>query len=321
VGGYNIPDMIKNMYTSFGGYAKFSIVRKENEDFIKPKYNEHIIEHKLSDYEKLIFTQSRLVLQELNKTAKNLKDNHDVNGLRKFNAYLLGMIAYVRQCVVNPIIPISKIFIDIADFNERSHLSEIVSKRFKDMGINEYFEKDESLISSRYSEIFKVLEKHPTERILIFSCYRSCIELLIQLMKERYNRDVFTIDSTQNSSKKRGEVLALTYQIGAEGLNLQSGSVVLLVDLDWNSSKIKQAIGRIYRPGQLALSVNIYFFISNTGMEQEMIKKNRIKDEMLKELEFGSTTKKFPKLKVEDMIKIINMDLKQDLIMMRNVRT
>lgn len=333
-GGYTLPDMTMNIFSKekFSGYRKFTIYRQDNKDFIRPKYTEQIISHNLNQDEKNIFINSRIILQELNKKSKELKKNGDVLGVRKFNAYILGMIAYIRQCVINPAIPISKIIMDIADFSQRTELSEIVAKRFTEMGIKKYFDNDESLISTRYKEVFKIIEKHASDKLIIFSSYRTSIDLLIYMLKEylHINRKIFTIESTLND-KKRGQILdefdkdtngilAITYNIGSEGLNLQSANTVLLIDLEWNSSKIKQAIGRINRPGQLSLEIFVYFFISNTGMEHELIKKNRIKDEMLKDLETGHTTKKFPRLKVEEMLKIINTDLKTDLYNMRNVK-
>lgn len=333
-GGYTLPDMTMNMFTKnkFAGYRKYTIYRDDNKDFVRPKYTEQIISHNLNNDERNIFINSRLILQELAKKAKQLKQNGDVVGLRKFNAYILGMISYVRQCVINPAIPMSKIIMDIADFTERTELSEIVATRFTEMGIKTYFDDDKNVISTRFAEIFKVIEKHSNEKIIIFSSYRTCIDLLISAMQDfiKIKRKIFTLEAKLND-KKRGKILedfekeengilAITYNIGSEGLNLQSASTVLLVDLEWNSSKIKQAIGRINRPGQLALEIFVYFFVSNTGMEHELIKKNRIKDEMLKDLALGSTNKKFPTLQIADMLKIINTDLKTDLVTMRNTK-
>ena len=81
----------------------------------------------------------------------------------------------------------------------------------------------------------------------------------------------------------------------------------MLVDLWWNSAKIQQAIGRVFRPGQKK-TVYAYIFISNTSMESQMIEKNKLKAEMLKELEVGKTTKRIPKLTLRQIMNIINSE-------------
>ena len=50
----------------------------------------------------------------------------------------------------------------------------------------------------------------------------------------------------------------------------------MLIDFYWNSAKTKQAIARIYRYGQTANLVNIYMFISNTGIEKIIMKKQKL---------------------------------------------
>jgi SNF2 family DNA or RNA helicase len=127
-------------------------------------------------------------------------------------------------------------------------------------------------------------------------------------------RDV--IEEFQKSEKG---ILLLPYTLGAEGLNLQRANVVMLMDLWWNSAKIQQAIGRAFRPGQLAQRIFVYIFISNTGMENELIKKNDLKSEIIRELQTGRTKLKIPKLTVKQIINIISSDENGEYL--RNIRS
>ena len=51
----------------------------------------------------------------------------------------------------------------------------------------------------------------------------------------------------KNFENSKNGIFFLTYQLGAEGLNLQFASTVLLVNYWWNSSKTSQANGRNYQ--------------------------------------------------------------------------
>jgi SNF2 family DNA or RNA helicase len=72
-------------------------------------------------------------------------------------------------------------------------------------------------------------------------------------------------------------ILLLTYQVGANGLNLQCSNTVLLLDFWWNTGKINQAIARVLRYGQEAKKINIYYFTSNTGIEKILFDKQQAK--------------------------------------------
>ena len=317
-GPRSLPDMKSYLKSSdFKGLKQYIIHRKENAEFkIRPKYTEEIVIHDLYPVENRIFQASREVLIELSDTVKKLKEEKD-DEFRRFSAYLLAMITYVRQFLICPVIPIASIYCDIADFEERSQLSKIVEQRFRKIGIEDWLEDENSIMSSRFKNLIEKVEKHEDERVIIFSCFRTPLTLMQDILSES-GRDTFTISANMNTvirSKTIADfeissngIMLLPYSIGAEGLNLQCASVVMLMDLWWNSAKIQQAIGRIFRPGQKASEIFIYIFVSNTGMEQKMIEKNSIKNEILKELQEGSTNKKIPKMHVNQIIEIINSE-------------
>jgi SNF2 family DNA or RNA helicase len=319
------PDMIAHMSSEFKGFQTVIIHRDDNREFVaRPKYTEQIVTHELTATELKIFKESREILNLLNKELQIMKENEDIDGMRLFSAYLLAMITYIRQFLVCPIIPITSIYCDIADFTERSKLSVMIAEKFNTLNITEWLNDTDSVMSSRFKSVLGKVSNHPNERIIIFSCFRTTLTLLQNLTDEIGERKTFTI--TASSSIKAREkiiksfeafpngILFLPYSLGAEGLNLQCASVVMLMDLWWNSAKIQQAIGRVFRPGQASLEIFIYIFVSNTGMETEIIKKNIIKKEILDELHVGTTDKKIPRMTLQQIVSVINSNVNREML-------
>jgi non-specific serine/threonine protein kinase len=244
-----------------------------------------------------------------------LKELGDTTGVRQFNSYLLAIITYLRQSLVCPLIPITNVAIDMADFQSRSELSEIFTKEIKNLNLDQWLNEENSLKSTRIQEVIKTIDKHINDRVLIFSTFRTSIDMLTYFIKDR---EVFTISSEMNVKKReqtqtkfeesKNGILLLTYELGSEGLNLQCSSVVLLVDFWWNGSTTNQAIARILRFGQQSKEVNVYYFTSNTGLEKAIFDKQFNKFVILEELQTGPSTTKIPKMKVQDIIRIIDME-------------
>jgi SNF2 family DNA or RNA helicase len=111
-----------------------------------------------------------------------------------------------------------------------------------------------------------------------------------------------------------GNILLLTYIIGAEGLNLQCSNTVLLADFEWNDGKTRQSIGRVLRYGQTSKVVNIYYFTSNTGVEKAIFTKHDEKLVILDEMSVGAIKSKIKKLSVKELINIINKEDNIDAI-------
>ena len=328
-GANTLPDMRRELKSTFTGFKKYLIARTDNTEFVdRPEYIEEIVTHTLDTNEAKIFEVSREVLKELATIVKQKKREGDVEGRRKFGAYILALITYIRQFVICPIIPIASIYCDIADFSEKSELSKILSEKFKQIKIDKWLDDEESILSSRFKSIVEKIKNHKGERILVFSCFRTTITLFQDILnKQGYT--TFTISATHSTDKRKtilekfaesdGGIMLLPYSVGAEGLNLQCASVVMVMDLWWNCSKIQQAIGRAFRPGQTAPSVHVYMFVSNTQMENELIKKNQLKQEILQELENGPSKKTFPRMSTEKIMDIIGVDINQHYL--RSIRT
>lgn len=312
------------MDTNYRGYNHTCITRDNVILFKHPKINKLIINHKLSDEEAKIYTLMKMIILEINKIIKKFAINGDKTNKRKFSSYMLAMITYLRQSTITPILPIANAILDTSDISNDSQLSKIIVNNIKNLDIYDYIDDADNIISTRIKEILDVVEKKKDDLIIIFTNFRTNLDILMHLILSELHRDVFTITATQNICNREktlndfknstNGILLLTYNIGSEGLNLQFCQTILLTDLFWNSSKTDQAIARILRPGQIAEEIFIYYFISNTAMEKTMIKKNKNKVDILNELKNGKMVTKLEKINTAEIIKILeNEDCFNDL--------
>lgn len=302
----------------FAGFEKYTIKRTTNTEFVKPKYTEQIISHSLNEYEVKVFSITKTLLKELRKKVIDSKRKGDVIGQRLYSAYMMATITYLRQALICPLIPITSIYCDMGDFKARSELSEIAMEHFTDNNLTAYLESDENIISSRFKAIITKIIEHQNQKCIVFSAFRSVITLLMNICEtQMFGRQLFTISSSMsiktrkdvisNFEKSDNAVLLMTYDIGAEGLNLQCASVVMLVDLWWNSAKMDQAIGRVYRPGQKS-DVNVYMFVSNTFIESKLIEKNTVKSTIINEVQTGKIKTVVPKISVDRIMEMVDID-------------
>jgi len=313
-----LPDtklLIKNK-AKFRGLNETLVVRQQNLAFVAPKVNEQIITHVLSKEEEVIYTMMKNILMRVKERAKKAKLCKNAEELKKFCSYKMVMIMYLRQALICPLIPIASIAIDASDMEKKSELSEIIMDEINQLNLSKYLDDVESVRSSRIRETLKCIEKHSAagEKVIVFSCFRSFLEILEHYL-EGNGRQVISMTS-EMSVQKRGATIAkfrdsgngillMTYQLGATGLNLQFAATVLLVDFWWNAAKTQQAIGRIFRFGQLAKEINIYMFSANTGIEQILFQKQHAKQEILEDLKVGVIKHKVPKLNIDKVIRMI----------------
>lgn len=115
-------------------------------------------------------------------------------------------------------------------------------------------------------------ERH--DQVVVFSCFKQPLELL----KKRLEKKGITylhMTSEMNEQQRydlwhekwwTGEyqVFLCTLGVGSESINLSCAHRAIFLDQDWSPAKNKQAIGRIYRPGQTGASQLIYIRAENT---------------------------------------------------------
>ena len=282
------------------------------------KFEQHIITHQLSNKEEIIYISMNKILKDIQAKMQMYKSARDTENMRKYSTYLLAMLTYLRQSTVCPMIVFAKCSLDMIDMENKSHLSNMIYKELNELGLERYLNDPESIKSSRIKAVLDQIDKHPNDNITVFSCFRTSIDILREFVPK--DRKTISIDGsmsikarekaidefkTKNANSK-GNVLFLTYDIGAEGLNLQESNTVMLLDMYWNDGKSKQAIARVLRNGQND-KVNIYIFTSNTGVEKAVLGKQDEKLDMIKEMNIGAIKTTIKKIKVEEIIRMIDI--------------
>ena len=300
----------------FKGIKKSLVFRNKNEEFISPKVNEYIITHDLIEEEQKIYMSMKNTMKIINAEAKRLSTIRDTENARRFSSYLLAIITYLRQSVVCPILPIANVALDMSDYEEKSELSNILLKEVNILKIGDWFNNEKSVLSSRMKNVLEVINKHQDERLVIFTCFRSCLDIFKkQLPTDRANMTLSSTMTTKSRAKiletfgeTKNGILLLTYELGAEGLNLQIAHTILLMDLWWNSGKTQQAIARVLRFGQQSTCVNIYYFTSNTGIEKAVFNKHEDKLIILDEIQEGPLKSSVKEMKVNEIIAIVEKE-------------
>lgn len=318
----NLPEFrlyVKNK--KYKGFSDTLVKRNVNEDFIQPKINKIIVSHSLSEEEARIYINVKNIIKNLQVEHEKNKLNNDKEKTKKFSSYMLVMISYLRQCIICPILPIASVAITVSEDETRNELSLIFMNSINSLGLEDWLNDLASIKSSRISSLLEKLENHKNEKVIIFSCYKSFLNVVKSFITER---ETFTlegnmkIEERKNVCKRFEEskngVSLLTYDIGGSGTNLQHCSVVFIADYWWNADKILQAIARILRRGQLAENVYIYFFTSNTGMENGMFRIQKNKLEIVGELLNGSRTTNVEKLSAKNMMKLLNDEDNIDIL-------
>jgi len=318
----NLPEL-KNMITdtNFKGLKQHLIWRNKNDDYTPPEIKTHIISHNLTTPEAKVYLAMKQVLIKLQVQLNEYKRTHNVEQTKRFSSYLLAMITYLRQGLVCPLVPVASVAIDVSDFECKSELSETLMDEINNLDLMEWFNNPDSVYSSRIKNIITQLNKHNDETVVVFSCYRTNLLILEEYIK---NRPIFNITGTMSINTRNSTidewkettngVLLLTYQVGANGLNLQNCKTAMLIDYWWNASKTKQAIARIIRFGQAAKVINVYYFSSNTSLENAIFKKQYSKLTIAEELFSGKQTTVMKSLKMQDILRLITVEENHDYI-------
>lgn len=319
-GPQSIPEMINYLHNkNFKGLNQTLVSREKNEMFIEPKINKIVIEHELSKEEIYVY---KIIKQLLLKVQQQLKMQLINNSALRMT--LLNMLMYLRQTVLCPLIPITTIALNIFDLKSHSKISSIFMQEISIM--TDWLNDINSAKSTRICKILELL-RNLNNKTILFSCFRSFIDILKYYIKNEFSENItiFTINPNM-SIQKRGTViedfkncttkaiLLLTYDIGAEGLNLQFAQNVIIADFWWNADKTKQAISRVCRYGQIHNEINIYFLTSNTGLERALLKKHQDKILLLDELKYGNPKTKIQKISVNQIINIINKNENFDIL-------
>ncbi|KAG2652735.1 SNF2 domain-containing protein CLASSY 4-like [Panicum virgatum] len=135
------------------------------------------------------------------------------------------------------------------------------------------------------------------ERVLVFSQYLDPLSLILEQLKARFNwaegkeillmsgnvrvKNRQTMMEAFNNMKSKAKVMLASTKACCEGITLIGASRVVLLDVVWNPSVGRQAIGRAYRIGQEKI-VYTYNLIAEGTAEKSKYNRQAKKEHMSK---------------------------------------
>lgn len=136
--------------------------------------------------------------------------------------------------------------------------------------------------------VTEAIQDDPTLKVVVFSEWERMARLIVAELQQRG----ITVEYLHGGvpSVKRGEMterfrtdpdsrVFVSTDAGSTGLNLQTASLLINVDLPWNPAVLEQRIGRIYRYGQQR-NIQVINLVSKGTIEERMIDKLRFKQDM-----------------------------------------
>lgn len=127
--------------------------------------------------------------------------------------------------------------------------------------------------------VVKELVLEGGEKAVIFSQWLRMTELVENVLTRSGIKYVH-LNGSVPSQKRKGLMsqfkedpdcmVFLSTDAGGVGLNLQSGSVVINMDIPWNPAVLEQRIGRVHRLGQKR-SVRVINFVSSSSIESRIL--------------------------------------------------
>jgi len=145
--------------------------------------------------------------------------------------------------------------------------------------------------SGKVQEVFDRLEelRGTDHKVLLFSEFTSFLDVIAEEMKQRgWTYDLLTGQSRDRESIVKHfqqtpscQFFLVSLKAGGEGLNLTEADYVFLLDPWWNHAAEEQAIARAHRSGQRR-SVMVYRFITRGSLEEQILKVQDRKDDLVK---------------------------------------
>lgn len=147
--------------------------------------------------------------------------------------------------------------------------------------------------------INEVIEKHKGEKILVFSEFSDTVNYIFKHLKKLYPHiKTSRISSSVANSKEKASIVRrfspksqtkaglneyeeeiqflITTDVLSEGQNLQDCSVIVNYDFHWNPVRLIQRIGRVDRIGSTSENIQVYNFLPDKKIEQQLDLRGRV---------------------------------------------
>ncbi len=171
------------------------------------------------------------------------------------------------------------------------------------------FDEDDSKLNECIHLIETIQAKDPKAKIVLFSNFKSMLELIDKELTNRKNKPLLITGDNKRSDRdaiiekfkddQQSNILLISLKVGGVGLNLNFANNVILYNPWWNESAESQAMDRLHRIGQ-EQEVNVYKLLYENSIESniEKLKKNKI----------DIINKTFNQLNFKDLLKLIQED-------------
>lgn len=155
-------------------------------------------------------------------------------------------------------------------------------------------------------------EKHPAEKVLIFTQFADTVDYLQEQLKRRGVQQLEGVTSSSpnptalawrfspRSNEKEKQVPAdqqlrvlVATDILSEGQNLQDCAIVVNFDLPWAIIRLIQRAGRVDRIGQKAADILCYSFLPAEGVERIIRLRGRVRTRLKENAEVVGTDEAF----------------------------
>lgn len=198
-------------------------------------------------------------------------------------ACILAIFTRLRQVCIAPYLITAKSKRSKKKVEEADEIDEVL-KLLREQGISSELGEwlhningTAGIYSTKITAIIKTLEVlEPGTKIVIFSMFSSCLDLLATAIDKRIpgfeyvqidgsttgNERELLLEKFKTNEKTRA--ILLSYRVGAEGLNLTEATACICIEPWWTDAVHNQAKARCWRVGQTK-DVNVYnIVIANT---------------------------------------------------------
>jgi len=141
-------------------------------------------------------------------------------------------------------------------------------------------ERHDSKFATFVSALHSLFRKHPAEKVVVFSTFRSTLRYLARRLAakgigcEMIHGAVEDRQSVLERFQSNESVrVLLSSEVGSEGIDLQFCRTVVNDDLPWNPMRVEQRIGRVDRLGQAAESVMILNLLHRDAIDDEIYRR------------------------------------------------
>ena len=172
--------------------------------------------------------------------------------------------------------------------------------------------RNDTKVDEAANIIKEYIDENPANKVVVFSQWERMARLIAAELDSRGIAYEYLHGGVP--SVKRGKMVAnfqdnpeckvfLSTDAGSTGLNLQSASLIINVDLPWNPAVLEQRIGRIYRYGQ-SRNIMVINLVSKDTIEENMIGKLRFKQNMFEGVLDGGEDSIFVEEKANKIVEL-----------------